>query len=82
MTLQNNYEKLVYCVILASACIASASCAPEVEFSVKRLPEMDCLQTSYEAVRNGTQAFADEDHLIWNDLERPLGLKNEALFPS
>ena len=43
---------------------------------------MDCLQTSYEAVRNGTQAFADEDHLIWNDLERPLGLKNEALFPS
>ena len=32
--------------------------------------------------RNGTQAFADEDHLIWNDLERPLGSKNEALFPS
>ena len=48
-------KKLVYCVILASACIASASCAPEVEFSVKTLPEMDCLQTSYEAVRNGDE---------------------------
>lgn len=48
-------KKLVYCVILASACIASASCAPEVEFSVKTLPEMDCLQTSYDAVRNGDE---------------------------
>ena len=32
--------------------------------------------------RNGTQAFADENHLVWNGLERPLGSKNEALFPS
>jgi hypothetical protein len=32
--------------------------------------------------RNGTQAIADEDNLIWHGLERPVGSKNEALFPS
>ena len=32
--------------------------------------------------RNSTQGFADEQHLIWHNLERPLGSKNEAIFPS
>ena len=32
--------------------------------------------------RNGTQGFADENHLIWHNMERPLGSKNEAIFPS
>ncbi len=32
--------------------------------------------------RNGTQGFADENHLIWHGLERPIGSKNEAIFPS
>ena len=32
--------------------------------------------------RNGTQAIADENNLIWHGLERPVGSKNEALFPS
>jgi hypothetical protein len=32
--------------------------------------------------RNGTQAIADENHRIWNGLERPIGSKGEALFIS
>jgi len=32
--------------------------------------------------RNGTQGFADEQHRIWHGLERPLGSKNEAIFPA
>lgn len=32
--------------------------------------------------RNGTQGFADENRLIWHNLERPIGSKNEAIFPS
>ncbi len=32
--------------------------------------------------RNGTQGFADEEHQIWHCLERPIGSKNEAIFPS
>ncbi len=32
--------------------------------------------------RNSTQGFADEDHRIWHGLERPVGSKNEAIFPS
>ena len=31
--------------------------------------------------RNSTQGFADEEHRIWHNLERPLGAKNEAIFP-
>jgi hypothetical protein len=32
--------------------------------------------------RNGTQAIADENHRVWNGLERPIGSKGEALFIS
>ena len=32
--------------------------------------------------RNGTQGFADEQRRIWHGLERPIGSKNEAIFPS
>ena len=32
--------------------------------------------------RNSTQGFANEDHRIWHGLERPVGSKNEAIFPS
>jgi hypothetical protein len=32
--------------------------------------------------RNSTQGFADEEHRIWHHLERPVGSKNEAVFPS
>lgn len=32
--------------------------------------------------RNSTQGFADEEHRIWHHLERPVGAKNEAIFPS
>lgn len=31
--------------------------------------------------RNSTQGFADEQHRIWHNLERPIGSKNEAIFP-
>ena len=31
--------------------------------------------------RNSTQGFADEEHRIWHNMERPLGSKNEAIFP-
>ena len=41
--------------VLACMSVASASCAPRVDFSVKTLPEMDCLQTSCEAVRTGNE---------------------------
>lgn len=41
--------------VLACMSVASASCAPKVDFSVKTLPEMDCLQTSCEAVRTGNE---------------------------
>ena len=29
---------------------------------------------------NATQGFADERHLVWHGMERPLGAKNEAYF--
>jgi hypothetical protein len=32
--------------------------------------------------RNGTQGFADANRPVWHNLERPLGSKNEAIFPS
>ena len=32
--------------------------------------------------RHSTQGFADENRLIWHHLERPIGSKNEAIFPS
>ena len=32
--------------------------------------------------RNGTQGFAYEGRTIWHGLERPIGGKNEAIFPS
>ena len=32
--------------------------------------------------RNGTQGFADVSRSVWHNLERPLGSKNEAIFPS
>ena len=32
--------------------------------------------------RNSTQGFADEEHRIWHNMERPIGSKNEAIFPS
>ena len=32
--------------------------------------------------RHSTQGFADENRLIWHGLERPIGSKNEAIFPS
>ena len=32
--------------------------------------------------RNGTQGFAYEGRTIWHGLERPIGAKNEAIFPS
>lgn len=32
--------------------------------------------------RNGTQGFAYEGRTIWHGLERPIGSKNEAIFPS
>lgn len=32
--------------------------------------------------RNGTQGFAYEGKTIWQGLERPIGSKNEAIFPS
>ena len=32
--------------------------------------------------RNGTQGFAYEGRNIWHGLERPIGSKNEAIFPS
>lgn len=32
--------------------------------------------------RNGTQGFAYEGRTIWNGLERPVGSKGEAVFPS
>ena len=32
--------------------------------------------------RNGTQGFAYEGRTIWNGLERPVGGKGEAVFPS
>jgi hypothetical protein len=32
--------------------------------------------------RNGTQGFAYEGHTMWLGLERPIGSKGEALFPS
>ena len=41
--------------VLACMSVAAASCAPRVDFSVKTLPEMDCLQTSCEAVRTGNE---------------------------
>lgn len=41
--------------VLACMSVAAASCAPKVDFSVKTLPEMDCLQTSCEAVRTGNE---------------------------
>lgn len=41
--------------VLACISVAAASCAPRVDFSVKTLPEMDCLQTSCEAVRTGNE---------------------------
>ena len=31
---------------------------------------------------HSTQGFADEEHRIWHNLERPVGSKNEAIFPS
>ena len=41
--------------VLACMSVAAASCAPRVDFSVKTLPEMGCLQTSCEAVRTGNE---------------------------
>lgn len=41
--------------VLACMSVAAASCAPKVDFSVKTLPEMDCLQISCEAVRTGNE---------------------------
>jgi hypothetical protein len=32
--------------------------------------------------RNGTQGFAYEGRTMWHGLERPIGAKNEAIFPS
>ena len=32
--------------------------------------------------RNGTQGFAYEGRTVWHGLERPIGSKNEAVFPS
>ena len=32
--------------------------------------------------RNGTQGFAYEGRTVWHGLERPVGAKNEAIFPS
>ncbi len=32
--------------------------------------------------RNGTQGFADKSRPVWHGLERPVGSKNEAIFPS
>ncbi len=32
--------------------------------------------------RNGTQGFAYEGNTVWQGLERPIGSKNEAIFPS
>lgn len=32
--------------------------------------------------RNGTQGFADENRPVWHALERPVGSKNEAWFPT
>ena len=32
--------------------------------------------------RNGTQGFAYEGNTVWQGLERPVGSKNEAIFPS
>ena len=32
--------------------------------------------------RHSTQGFADEERRIWHHLERPIGSKNEAVFPS
>ncbi len=32
--------------------------------------------------RNGTQGFAYEGRTLWHGLERPIGAKNEAIFPS
>ena len=32
--------------------------------------------------RNSTQGLADEERRIWHNLERPIGSKNEAIFPS
>ena len=32
--------------------------------------------------RNSTQGFADEGHRVFHGLERPIGSKNEAIFPS
>jgi len=32
--------------------------------------------------RNSTQGFADEQHRVFHGLERPVGAKNEAIFPT
>ena len=32
--------------------------------------------------RNGTHGFAYEGRTIWHGLERPIGAKSEAIFPS
>ena len=36
-------------------CFGAVSCAPKVDFSVSTLPQMDCLQTSVDAVRAGDE---------------------------
>lgn len=48
-------KKFYQYFVLACMSVAAASCAPRVDFSVKTLPEMDCLQTSCEAVRTGNE---------------------------
>ena len=48
-------KKFYQYFLLACMSVAAASCAPKVDFSVKTLPEMDCLQTSCEAVRTGNE---------------------------
>ena len=48
-------KKFYQYFVLACMSVAAASCAPKVDFSVKTLPEMGCLQTSCEAVRTGNE---------------------------
>lgn len=48
-------KKFYQYFLFACISVAAASCAPKVDFSVKTLPEMDCLQTSCEAVRTGNE---------------------------
>ena len=48
-------NRLYNFIVFTCVALYAVSCAPKVDFSVKTLPEMDCLKASYEAVRTGNE---------------------------